>query len=64
MIQETLQQIAGKAQEAITSAANADALEVVRVEYLGRNGALAGLSKEIKILSLRKNPQLESCSIR
>ena len=50
MIQETLQQIAGKAQEAITSAANADALEVVRVEYLGRNGALAGLSKEMKNL--------------
>ena len=31
MIQESLQQIAGKAQQAIAAAANADALEVVRV---------------------------------
>ena len=50
MIQETLQQIAGKAQAAIASAGTADELEVVRVEYLGRNGALAGLSKEMKNL--------------
>ena len=48
MIEDSLKEISSKAQAAIAGAASADQLEVVRVEYLGRNGSLASLSKEMK----------------
>ena len=38
MIEDSLKEISSMAQAAIAGAATADALEVVRVEYLGRNG--------------------------
>ena len=50
IIEDSLKEISSKAQAAIAAAATPDALEMVRVEYLGRNGSLAGLSKEMKSL--------------
>ena len=50
MIEDSLKEISSMAQAAIAGAATADALEVVRVEYLGRNGSIAALSKEMKSL--------------
>ncbi|MEK7404116.1 MAG: phenylalanine--tRNA ligase subunit alpha [Acidobacteriota bacterium] len=50
MLETTLSQLEASARERIAAAATAAELEAVRVEALGRKGALAGLSKQLGAL--------------
>lgn len=47
MVDSTLSELESKAVHLLDQAADADALEAARVEFLGRKGALANISKEM-----------------
>ncbi len=51
MLEQTLQELARSAQERIAQAETPESLEAVRVEVLGRKGALANISKDMGKLS-------------
>ena len=47
MFETTLSELESRAVSQLTAAADAEALETARIEFLGRKGTLAGLSKEM-----------------
>lgn len=54
---ENLDTLAAKAKQAVNAAADAAALDEIRVEYLGKKGQLTGLLKSLGKLSPEERPQ-------
>jgi phenylalanyl-tRNA synthetase alpha chain len=56
MTMEQLEELAGKGREAIAAAETVQALDAVRVDYLGKKGALTALLKGLGALSAEERP--------
>ena len=54
---ENLDKLVDDAQQAIGSAEQIDALEQIRVQYLGKKGAITALMKELGKLSAEERPK-------